>query len=167
MRSFRLQLVIFSLFLSASISIAQTSIDPFAPKKTATSSNPYGTFNLNSMSNTGTYGIGQAREKFASTYDWNSENSYKKSTGSTSTYDWKSGNSYDTYKDNSGSTYLNGNNIRTGSTWNTEYKSNGDMNGVDKKGNSWDYDRSTGIYNNYGTGEIRIKGQTLYKPKKK
>lgn len=67
-------------------------------------------------------------------------------------YDYKTGNSYNGYSDSSGNTHVNGYNYNTGSTWRTDVKSNGDMNGTDAQGNYWNYNRTTGAYHNYGTG---------------
>jgi hypothetical protein len=55
------------------------------------------------------------------------------------------------YQKSGNTTY--GSNANTGSSWNTSYESNGDMKGTDSKGNSWSYDKSSGNYNNYGTGK--------------
>jgi hypothetical protein len=63
-----------------------------------------------------------------------------------STYDWRSGNSYTWRKDSTGTTKLNGLNLNTGSTWNTQIKRNGDMSGFDSRGNYWSYDKQTGNY---------------------
>lgn len=63
-------------------------------------------------------------------------------------FGYNNGNQY-----NSFGSSVNGFNSRTGSTWNTNYGSGGNMNGTDKRGNSWDYNRNTGEYNNYGTGK--------------
>ncbi|KAA6185293.1 hypothetical protein F2Q65_09340 [Thiohalocapsa marina] len=66
------------------------------------------------------------------------------------------GNSYTRY-----GTGYSGYNTNTGSTWNAQ--SYGSMTrGTDSKGNSWSYDNSSGIYQNYGTGEIRTPIDRLY-----
>ena len=52
-------------------------------------------------------------------------------------------------------TSVTGTNSRTGSTWNTNTLANGDMYGTDAKGNYWEYDASTRIYRNHGTGCVR------------
>lgn len=70
-------------------------------------------------------------------------------------YNYNSGNSYIS----SGSSYQ-GYNTRTGSRWSTTYTSSGSS-GLDSKGNRWSYDRNTGRYQNYGTGETRIKGKKV------
>ncbi len=69
------------------------------------------------------------------------------------TYDTHSGNSYNSY----GKGYQ-GYNSNTGSQWNANTYG-GVTHGTDSKGNSWSYDRNTGNYYNYGTGEIRHRGQ--------
>lgn len=132
-----------SVLIFSSLVIGQTYYtDPYATKKPTTPTtvqpNPYGT-----------------------TYNTTPSTSIK------STYDWNSGNSYTTIKSGNGTTQTNGYNSTTGSSWQNNYNSNGNMTGQDKKGNTWDYNKSTGVYNNYGTGEVRINGESLYKPKKK
>lgn len=53
-----------------------------------------------------------------------------------------------------------GSNYSTGSSWNANsYGST--TRGTDKNGNSWSYNRSTGSYYNYGTGERRVNGKKL------
>lgn len=75
-------------------------------------------------------------------------------------YDWKTGNSYNTYKSGD-TTYIQGYNNNTGSTWNSQIKSNGDQSGYDSDGNHWQYNNSTKSYYNsngttcYGTGSTR------------
>lgn len=71
-----------------------------------------------------------------------------------STYDYKSGNSYTTRKDSLGNTNVDGYNLETGSSWNTQIKKNGDMKGTDKNGNHWNYNKSSKTYYNYGTGTM-------------
>lgn len=69
------------------------------------------------------------------------------------TYDTQNGNTYNSY----GNGYR-GYNSNTGSQWNSQ--SNGSLTtGTDSKGNSWSYDRNTGNYYNYGTGETRHRGK--------
>jgi hypothetical protein len=68
--------------------------------------------------------------------------------------DPNSGNVYDT----SGNTTY-GSNPNTGSNWNTTYQGGGNMQGTDSRGNNWDYNRNTGVYQNYGTGETRYHGK--------
>lgn len=131
-----------SIIMLSSFVFGQTYYtNPYAPKKSATTTvqqNPSGT-----------------------TYNTTP------TTTTRSKYDWNSGNAYNTTRSSNGATQMNGYNSNSGSTWQTNYNSNGNMSGQDKKGNSWDYNKSTGTYNNYGTGEVRINGQSLYKPKKK
>jgi hypothetical protein len=70
-------------------------------------------------------------------------------------------NSYGSRNSNSYSSYGNGYsgyNSNTGSTWNSNSYGSGNY-GTDSKGNAWSYDRNTGIYQNYGTGERRYRGQ--------
>ncbi len=76
------------------------------------------------------------------------------------TYDWQSGNTYIYSKDYSGNTNVRGFS-NNGSTWNTTIKPDGDMRGSDKDGNYWSYDDNIGVYNNFGTGETRIRGIDL------
>lgn len=57
-----------------------------------------------------------------------------------------------------GSTSTYGSNAGTGSQWNST--TNGSRSyGTDSRGNSWSYDRNSGTYQNYGTGETRYRGQ--------
>lgn len=68
-------------------------------------------------------------------------------------YGNSSGNTYNSY----GSGYR-GYNSSTGSTWNAQsYGST--TRGTDSKGNSWSYDKNSGVYQNYGTGERRYRGR--------
>ena len=55
------------------------------------------------------------------------------------------GNCYFTLHSGSG-THVRGNNLNTGSTWNTEIGNNGDMSGQDSKGRTWNYERKSGAY---------------------
>lgn len=71
-----------------------------------------------------------------------------------STYDGRSQNSYNS----SGSGGYRGYNAGTGSTWGAQTYG-GRTTGTDAGGNAWSYDRSTGIYQNYGTGETRSRGR--------
>lgn len=50
---------------------------------------------------------------------------------------------------------VQGYNSRTGSSWTTQTQPGGSSRGVDSRGNSWTYDRPSGLYNNYGTGQSR------------
>lgn len=67
------------------------------------------------------------------------------------------GSSGNTYS-RSGSTVY-GNNFNTGSSWSNSYSLGGNQQGIDSRGNSWSYNRSSGSYYNYGTGEMRIRGR--------
>lgn len=62
-------------------------------------------------------------------------------------------NHYNTY----GSGY-NAYNSNTGSQWHTDYSSGGNQSGTNAHSENWNYDRSTGLYQNYSTGETRIHG---------
>lgn|SRR5574344_1937718 len=66
-------------------------------------------------------------------------------------------NSNKYYSTGSGYRGYNGN---TGSTW-TTYSDSTSARGVDSKGNNWNYNRSSGRYYNYGTGETRVHGQRM------
>lgn len=70
-----------------------------------------------------------------------------------SLYDYRTGNSYNRNTDSLGNTNVRGNNYRTGSSWNTQVDRDGDMRGTDSGGNSWNYNRGTKTYMNYGTGK--------------
>lgn len=65
-------------------------------------------------------------------------------------YNWKNGNSYS----KSGNGSYRGNNYNTGKTWSGRGQSGGNLSGIDSKGNSWNYNRTTGSYFN-SSGEIR------------
>ena len=65
-----------------------------------------------------------------------------------------SGNQYRS----SGSTVY-GNNFKTGSNWNTRHSKGGAQHGIDKRGNAWNYNSKSGIYNNYGTGQTKYRGK--------
>jgi hypothetical protein len=56
------------------------------------------------------------------------------------------------YQSSGGSVF--GNNSNTGSSW-QRHNSGGTTNGTDSHGNSWSYDRNSGSYHNFGTGETR------------
>jgi len=71
-------------------------------------------------------------------------------------YDWKSGNRYTTTRNVDGTVTVNGSNLRTGSRWRTTIDSSGNMRGTDKNFNPWSYNRSTGMYINYGTGTMCV-----------
>lgn len=68
-------------------------------------------------------------------------------------YDPKTGNTYNTYKNAMGGTTTQGFNSQTGKSWSTDSTSNGSMIGTDGNGNRWQYDKGSGNYYNYGTGE--------------
>ena len=69
-------------------------------------------------------------------------------------YDWQSGNSYSIQRDSIGNTRINGFNASTGSQWSTNIDREGNFRGVDKRLNSWSYNSSSGLYQNFGTGKI-------------
>jgi hypothetical protein len=103
----------------------------------------------------GVVGTAQARDRYNGyggyTYDSQSGNSYISLSGNS--YNSLSGNSYNSY----GNGYR-GYNSNTGSQWNS-YTYGGVTRGTDSRGNSWYYDRNTGNYYNYGTGETRSHGR--------
>lgn len=70
-----------------------------------------------------------------------------------STYDYRNGNTYNRH-----GTGYSGHNANTGSTWNAQSYGNTNR-GTDSHGNNWSYNQNTGVYHNYGTGEIRQHGQ--------
>ena len=70
-----------------------------------------------------------------------------------STYDWRTGNSYQWSHNSDGSTRVNGSNGRNGTMWNQTIQPNGDQRGVDSRGNSWQYNNSSGNYSN-GNGKM-------------
>lgn len=69
-------------------------------------------------------------------------------------YGSRGGNSY--YSNGNGG--YSGYSSHTGSTWSAQSYGN-ENSGIDSHGNSWSYDRSSGVYQNYGTGETRVHGQ--------
>jgi hypothetical protein len=69
------------------------------------------------------------------------------------THDLQSGNTY--YSHGNG---YRGYNSNTGSQWNAT-SSGSIIRGTDANGNAWSYDRNTGNYYNYGTGEMRQHGR--------
>lgn len=70
----------------------------------------------------------------------------------------QNGNTYQSYPSYNG-TRTQGYNWNTGSQWNTNHQRGGNMSGTDSNGNTWQYNRSTGQYYNYGTGETRSHGK--------
>ena len=77
-------------------------------------------------------------------------------------YDRKSGNEYEIQRCPSGWTYVRGYNPNNGSRWTTNIAPNGDMSGVDKDRNDWNYDATTTRYFNYGTGKT-CRGKKPYR----
>jgi hypothetical protein len=73
--------------------------------------------------------------------------------GMNDVYGDANGNSYNTY----GNGYQ-GYNSNTGSQWSSNTHGS-TTTGIDSKGNQWSYDRDSGTYQNYGTGETRYRGQ--------
>lgn len=62
-------------------------------------------------------------------------------------YDYKTGNTITTTKIGD-STYVNGHNLNTGSSWNSHTNSSGNTSGIDSSGNSWNYNSKSGSYSN-------------------
>jgi hypothetical protein len=65
------------------------------------------------------------------------------------------------YGNNTYNSYGNGYqgyNSNTGSTWSSQSYGSQSY-GRDSRGNNWSYDRNSGSYYNYGTGERRQNGQ--------
>jgi hypothetical protein len=62
------------------------------------------------------------------------------------------GNCYNTY----GSGY-SGYNLNNGTSWNSRSSGSSTF-GTDSRGNSWNHNRNSGSYYNYGTGEYRYWG---------
>lgn len=62
-------------------------------------------------------------------------------------YDWKTGNSYNTYKSGD-TTYVQGYNTNTGSSWNSKIDSSGNQSGTDSEGNYWQYNSGSKVYTN-------------------
>lgn len=89
---------------------------------------------------------GQARD--------NGYGAYKSYNYGGSTYGNASGNSYRSYGNGS----YSGSNANTGSNWGATTQGS-TTRGTDSKGNAWSYDRNTGSYYNYGTGESRQNGR--------
>lgn len=68
----------------------------------------------------------------------------------------------DSYPQNQYQTYGTPGNVQTygyspstGSSWSSQ-SNGGVQSGVNSQGQSWSYDRSSGVYQNYGTGETRF-----------
>ena len=51
-----------------------------------------------------------------------------------------------------------GSNLNTGSQWNSRSSGSSTF-GTDSRGHSWTYNRDSGNYYNYGTGETRNRGR--------
>lgn len=85
-----------------------------------------------------------------------SAQNYGQQPRSGSTYDWRSGNQYYWNRDSSGQTNVRGFNFQNGSQWNTTIQRNGNMRGMDSGGNMWQYNNSTGFYQNFGTGRTCV-----------
>lgn len=83
---------------------------------------------------------------------YQNQNTYK----SGHNYDYKTGNSYNYNQTYNGATQVNGYNTKTGSNWNTTIQQNGNMNGYDSKGNNWNYNSGTKVYQNFGTGKTCV-----------
>lgn len=91
----------------------------------------------------------------ASTSFAENNNKYLKSNSGYK-FDYESGNSFYWNTNQNKETHVLGNNLNTGSTWNTTINPNGDMNGMDSNGNMWNYSKDAGRYINYGTGQIKF-----------
>ena len=78
-----------------------------------------------------------------------------------SSYDYKTRTRYTSTATYNG-TKVKATNYETGNTWTTTYKKDGNMTGTDSDGNRWRYNKSSGTYYNYGTGEMRRKGKCYY-----
>ena len=76
-------------------------------------------------------------------------------------YDWQSGNSYRVCT-NSSSTSIYGNNFSTGSSWSQTQNSNGTYTGRDSNNNYYNGNNSTGYYYNMGTGKT-CYGKGVYR----
>ncbi len=74
-------------------------------------------------------------------------------------YDWRTGNRYEIEHHDDAfeqDTHVKGYNLHTGSSWETTIDDDGDMRGRDADGNSWRYDESSSLYQNYGTGKTCV-----------
>jgi hypothetical protein len=76
-------------------------------------------------------------------------------------YNNNNGNSYRVTPTYGGGARVNGFNYNTGAAWNTNIQNNGNMNGVDSRGNYWNYNSNSGTYFNsngvtcFGKGAFR------------
>lgn len=64
-------------------------------------------------------------------------------------------NLYQNMPRHGGGSTLYGYNPGTGSTWNNTYDRRGNSSGIDSRGRAWSYDRGSGTYYNYGSGQMR------------
>ena len=71
-----------------------------------------------------------------------------------SDYDPATGSTYNTQRHADGSSDTYGNNLNTGSSWNSHTDRRGNQSGTDASGNAWNYNKDTGTYYNYGTGKM-------------
>lgn len=69
------------------------------------------------------------------------------SAGAYTTYDPATGNHYNV-TNSFGNTHIQGRNTYTGSNWNTNIDSHGNMRGIDASGHSWNYNSMSGYYTN-------------------
>lgn len=63
-------------------------------------------------------------------------------------------NQYQTYG-STGTQQTYGYSPSTGNSWSSQSHGR-QQSGINSQGQSWSYDRGTGVYQNYGTGEIRF-----------
>lgn len=64
------------------------------------------------------------------------------------------GNCYAILPQAGGGAHVQGFNTQTGSMWSTDIDRRGNQRGMDANGNMWSYDRGSGHYFNYGTGQM-------------
>lgn len=89
-------------------------------------------------------------------YDNGAGSSYGRST-----YDPNTGNYYRTTPNPEGGATVRGNNLNTGSTWQTTIQPDGRERGTDSRGNTWNYNPANGSYSNsdgrqcFGKGMLR------------
>lgn len=71
-----------------------------------------------------------------------------------STFDPQSGTMYNWNRDTMGTTRAYDSNIQNEATRSQTMDPNRNQRGIDSRGNSWSYDRSSGKYINYGAGRM-------------
>jgi len=77
---------------------------------------------------------------------------------------YSSPNQYQTYGTQEKNSRMQRYSASTGSTWSFQ-SVDGRQSGINSQGQSWSYDENTGVYQNYGTGELRFRQPKPKKPR--